>query len=255
MMRFRRAVQRYGDTQAAQTPYARAGQVWDDRLGSARVQAHHWRLMAFASAALSLLLAVGLVWQGQQSQIIPYIVAVDRLGTPTAVGPADRMRTPDATEIGWFLGHFIQDVRGVGLDPVLTRRNWLEAYDFVSPRGAAFLNTQARGSDPFAQQGLRTVTVQLISVIAISPRSYQVRWSETAYAEGSRTGQSEWAAILTILLQPPRTADAVKRNPLGILIDGIDWSEDIDGGDHSATAAPGSQSGPAIPASHMGQSS
>jgi type IV secretion system protein TrbF len=238
MMRFRRPIQRYGDTPVAQTPYARAAEVWDHRIGTARAQAQNWRLMALGSCALSLLLAGGLIWQSRQSRVIPYLVAVDRLGAPSVIGPAEQARNPGALEIGWFLGHFIQDVRGVGLDPVLTRRNWLEAYDFVSPSGAAFLDTQARSLNPFADQGLRTVSVQLLSVIAISPRSYQVRWSETGYVEGNRSGTHQWSAILTILLRPSRTVEGLKRNPLGILIDGIDWSEELPATDRPAHEEP-----------------
>ena len=36
---FRRPIVRYGATPEPETPYQRAGQVWDDRIGSARVQA------------------------------------------------------------------------------------------------------------------------------------------------------------------------------------------------------------------------
>ena len=41
---FRRPSIRYGKTPEPETPYQRAAQVWDDRIGSARVQAHSWRL-------------------------------------------------------------------------------------------------------------------------------------------------------------------------------------------------------------------
>jgi type IV secretion system protein TrbF len=36
---FRRPNIRYGKTPEPETPYQRAGQVWDERIGSARVQA------------------------------------------------------------------------------------------------------------------------------------------------------------------------------------------------------------------------
>src|SRR3982750_3291380 len=52
-MRFKRAVQRYGRTPEPETPYQRAGQVWDARIGSARAQARNWRLMALGGLALS----------------------------------------------------------------------------------------------------------------------------------------------------------------------------------------------------------
>ena len=53
-MLFKRTLQRYGRTDAPVTPYQKAAQLWDERLGSARVQAKNWRLMAFGSLALSI---------------------------------------------------------------------------------------------------------------------------------------------------------------------------------------------------------
>src|SRR3546814_3308322 len=43
---------RYGQTPEPVTPYQKAAQLWDERIGSARVQARNWRLMAFGSLAL-----------------------------------------------------------------------------------------------------------------------------------------------------------------------------------------------------------
>lgn len=78
-MKFRRAVQRYGRTPEPETPYQRAGQVWDERIGSARVQARNWRLMAFGGLLLSTGLSGGLLWQSMQGRVVPYVVEVDRL--------------------------------------------------------------------------------------------------------------------------------------------------------------------------------
>ena len=40
-MIFKRTIQRYGQTPAPDTPWQRAGQLWDERIGSARVQARN----------------------------------------------------------------------------------------------------------------------------------------------------------------------------------------------------------------------
>ena len=50
---FRRPSTHYGKAPEPETPYQRAAQVWDDRIGSARVQARNWRYMAFGSLFLS----------------------------------------------------------------------------------------------------------------------------------------------------------------------------------------------------------
>ena len=52
-MMFKRSLQRYGQTPEAETPYRQAGQLWDDRIGSARVQAQNWRLMSFGCLTLA----------------------------------------------------------------------------------------------------------------------------------------------------------------------------------------------------------
>ena len=63
-MTFKRAGLRYGETPEPVTPYQKAAQVWDERIGSSRVQAHNWRLMALGSLMLSLILAAILLdWQ------------------------------------------------------------------------------------------------------------------------------------------------------------------------------------------------
>lgn len=108
-MKFRRSMQRYGRTPEPETPYQRAGQLWDERIGSARVQAHSWRMMAFGGLALSSALAGGLVWQSMQSRVVPYVVSVDTLGQAVAVAPADARYTPSDPQIAWFLARFILD--------------------------------------------------------------------------------------------------------------------------------------------------
>ena len=80
MALFGRASVRYGRTPEPETPYQRAAQAWDERIGSARVQARNWRLMAFGSLALSMGLAGGLVWQSSHGSIVPWVVQVDKLG-------------------------------------------------------------------------------------------------------------------------------------------------------------------------------
>jgi type IV secretion system protein TrbF len=227
-MKFRRAVQRYGRTPEPETPYQRAGQVWDERIGSARVQARNWRLMALGGLALSGTLAGGLLWQSLQSRVVPYVVEVDRLGEARAVAPAGADYRPTDPQIAWHLGRFVSQVRSVSLDPVLMRRDWLAAYDMVTSRGAKFLGEYARAADPFAGLGQRTVSVQVTSVVRASDRSFQVKWTEAAYERGSLAGTTRWTAILAVVLRPPASADVLRRNPLGLYVDAIDWARELD---------------------------
>lgn len=227
-MKFRRAVQRYGRTPEPVTPYQRAAQAWDDRIGSARVQSRNWRMMAFGGLALSAALSGGLLWQSMQSRVVPYVVAVDRLGEARAVAPAERDYRPTDPQIAWFLGRFITNVRSISLDPVLMQRDWLSAYDFATARGARFLNQYARGADPFSEVGNRTVSVQVTSIVRASDRSFQVKWAESEYDRGNFAGTSHWTAILSVAIRPPATVETLRKNPLGLYVDAIDWSKELE---------------------------
>lgn len=235
-MLFRRAVQRYGRSPIPETPFQRAGQLWDERIGSARVQARSWRLMAFGCLSLTGALSGGLLWQSLQSRVVPYVVEVDKLGEPQAVAPAESGYHPTDPLIASFLSRFVTDVRSVSLDPVLMRQNWLSAYDFTTKHGAVFLGDYARSTDPFGHVGERTTSVQVTSVVRASDRSFQVKWIETAYERGALTGSTHWTGILTVVLNPPSSADMLRRNPLGLYVDAMDWSRELEPG---VTAPPG----------------
>ncbi|QPI71981.1 conjugal transfer protein TrbF [Sphingobium sp. Cam5-1] len=235
-MFFKRSMQRYGRTPPPETPYQRAGQLWDERIGSARVQARNWRLMAFGCLFLTAGTSAGLAWQSLQSRITPYVVEVDRLGEARAVQAADVEYRPTDPQVAWHLSHFITNVRSVSLDPVLMRRDWLEAYDFATRRGAQFLGQYAHSASPFAHVGERTVSVQVTSVVRASDKSFQVKWTETAFERGSEAGTSRWTAILTTVTRPPASADVLRKNPLGIYVDAIDWSRELDAVPTSAAA-------------------
>lgn len=249
-MIFRRSVQRYGTTPEPATPYQRAGQIWDERIGSARVQARNWRLMAFGALLLATGLAAALVWSSGRSRVIPYVVAVDRLGAPVAVGPAEAGHRPGDAEIAWHLSRFIEQVRTVSLDPVLMRRDWLDAYAHATPRGGAFLTAHARAADPFARIGERSVSVQVTSVVRASDRSFQVKWVENAFERGSPAGTSDWTAMLSVDVRPPRDAETLRRNPLGLYVDAIDWSRELDPA--APRASPGRTGPRRVPAGTAG---
>jgi len=224
---FRRPNIRYGKAPEPETPYQRAAQAWDDRIGSARVQAKNWRIAFFGTLMLSGGLAGGLVWQGSRGTIVPWVVEVDKLGEAQAVSPATAGYRPTDPQVAFHLARFIEEVRGIAADPIVVRENWLKAYDFTTDKGALALNDYARTNDPFAQIGKVQVAVDVSSVIRASADSFRVAWTERHYQDGSLAGTERWSAILTIVVQPPRTPDALRKNPLGLFVNAINWSKEL----------------------------
>ena len=224
---FRRASVHYGRTPEPETPYQKAAQVWDERIGSARVQAKNWRLMAFGSLFLSAGLAFGLVWQSATGTIVPWVVQIDRHGESQAIGPAVPDYRPADPQIAWHLARFIEQVRSIPADAVIVRQNWLRAYEYTTDRGALALNDYARANDPFARVGKRQTAVEVSSVIRASPDSFRVAWFERGYENGQLATTERWTAILTIAVQQPRDAERLKQNPLGIYVNAINWSKEL----------------------------
>ncbi len=171
---FRRSATHYGKTPQPETPYQRAAQVWDERIGSARVQARNWRYMAFGSLILAAGFAGALVWQSARGTVVPWVVQVDALGEAQAVAPASADYEPTDPQIAFHLGRFIEQVRSIPADPIIVRQNWLRAYEFTTDRGAAALNDFARANDPFARVGRQQIAVEVSSVIRASPGSFRV---------------------------------------------------------------------------------
>jgi type IV secretion system protein TrbF len=226
---FQRVSVRYGQTPEPVTPYQKAAQVWDERLGSARVQASNWRLAALACIGLSGVLGLTIFTQIARSGVVPYVVEVDRLGEVHAVGPAFEAYQPSDAQIAHFLARFIEDVRSLSIDPVMVRMNWLRAYDFVTDRGAQALNDYARETDPFIKIGTRTVTVEVTSVVRASSDSFEIRWKESTYENGAIAKTERYTGVATTVLKPPTVAETLRKNPLGLYVHSINWSRDLIG--------------------------
>ena len=224
---FRRPSVRYGATPEPETPYQKAGQVWDERIGSARVQAKNWRLAFFAMLTLSSGLASGLVWQSARGTVTPWVVQVDKFGQAQAVAPAAADYRPTDPQIAWHLACFIEEVRSIPADPVVLRRDWLEAYDYVTGKGALALNDYARTNDPFSRVGKAQVSVEVSSVIRASGDSFRIEWVERRYVDNALAATERWSAILTIVVQTPTDADRLKKNPLGIYVHALNWSKEL----------------------------
>ena len=224
---FKRSTTHYGNTPEPETPYQRAAQVWDERIGSARVQARNWRLMAFGCLILSGGFASALVWQSTTGNVVPWVVEVDNLGEAHAVGPAEASFEPSDPQIAFHLARFIEQVRAIPADAIIVRQNWLRAYEFTTDRGALALNDYARANDPFTRVGQSQVSIEVSSVIRASPNSFRVAWTERHYENGQLSATERWTAILTIVIQPPRDAERLRANPLGIYVNAINWSREM----------------------------
>lgn len=156
------------------------------------------------------------------------MVEVDAAGEVRAVGEAATPYEPTDAQIAYHLARFVSGVRSLSTDPIVVRQNWLDAYDYTTDRGAATLNEYARENDPFARIGQNSTAVEVTSVVRASDSSFQLRWIERRYVNGALSETERWTAVLSVVLQPPRNEERLRRNPLGIYVNGLSWSRELD---------------------------
>jgi type IV secretion system protein TrbF len=81
--------------------------------------------------------------------------------------------------------------------------------------------------DPFKLAEKQTVSIQIDSILQLSPSSYQVRWSEQQRdLNGVVIGApGHWEAVLQTQIVPPNSDAAIISNPLGFYVTQISWTE------------------------------
>ncbi|MEO0499476.1 MAG: conjugal transfer protein TrbF, partial [Pseudomonadota bacterium] len=181
--------------------------------------------------ALALVLSVGVIWQAGRSTITPYVVEIDATGEARAIGPAAERYTPTDAQIAHHLARFVINVRAISIDPIVVRQNWLDAYAYATDRAAATLNDYAREADPFAQVGEISVSVDVTNIVRASNNTFEVRWIERRIRNGALEATARFTGLFTIVVEPPRTEERLRVNPLGIYVHGLDWSRDLIAGD------------------------
>ncbi len=208
----------------ASTPYRRAQQEWDARMGSAVLSARAWRRIAFGSVALAGALGAAVTIVALQQRTYVHVVEVDPQGQVMSVRAADADWTASEAQTAYHVGRFVRLVRSLPTDGIVLRENWLEAYRFLTPQAAAQLSEIARTEDPFLSLGRVGRTIHIRSIIARSDHSYEVSWIErSTNATGSNDGEA-YSGVFSVTTRRPRTADEVATNPLGLLITDFSWS-------------------------------
>ena len=192
----------------------------------------NWQLVAFALLGLLALVTIADLRLTASSRVVPYVVQVDRLGQVVTAGAADELKQPDQRLVASELARFVRAIRTVlpaaaaAAEAEMLRRG----YAFVAPEAAAFLNDYFAdpGNDPRVL-GLRlTRQVEVTSVLRVPDSDvWRLQWTETERATqpGGATRTVAWEGYVAVKLVPPRTAETVQDNPLGVTVASVNWTQ------------------------------
>lgn len=212
------------------TPYKKAGQEWDNRMGSALVQAKSWRYGFFAMLLLIVFPSIGgLIYLGKQPKTVPVVVEVHDNGQTSYRGDVSKPMTswqiPDYA-IRYFLMNFVTETRSVSSDPGIIKKNWIDAYNYVTRKGSNTLSLYVQKNDPFVRSARERVSIDFQSINKVTDTSYQIDWKELKWGvQGEPIGETQYRGVFKVVIKPPTTEAGLYANPLGLLIDDMDISE------------------------------
>ena len=240
-------------------PYARGAAAWDERIGSARVQARNWRYIAFAAMLLALVSTAGAVVLGVKKQVATYVVEVDKAGMPGRITLVSEPYRPDTAQVGYFVGEVVRLVRDRPLDPVVMRQQWTRAYQFLAGQAVNAMNEYAandNGLRSLPGQGATARTVEIGSVLQKSEGTFQVRWVETTYSGGVRRSREEYTGLFQVKIMRPRDEADTFKNPIGVYITNFTWGREFSGPvqreDGPSTFSPSAKPSEAGPSTQQG---
>ncbi len=211
--------------------YLNARREWNERYGDHIAQARNWRMVAITASIAAVIAVAGVGYIGAQNKFVPYVVAVDKLGTPAAVGPAVQSVMPDARVVKAQLAAMISNLRTVSGDPVIGKQMVLSAYSMISQGTPAFtlLNEHFTKHSPLELAQTESVSVQITSVLPMSDKTFQIDWTEShrAASAGTLINETRWRAAATVAFNPPGDEAGILRNPLGLFVTDLQWSQQL----------------------------
>jgi type IV secretion system protein TrbF len=218
---------------AVANSYAEGWRAWDERYADLVVGKRNWQLAAGGLLVVSVILAAGIVWLSSHSRYVVYAVQVDKLGYAlTQAQPLTPATAPDVVDRmeRYEVATFIREAREVSSDPQVEQQQLNSLLAHAHGAADRFLDEYYHADtvhNPFQIAQKQTVSVQIDSILQLSSKSYQVRWTEQARdLNGVATGApSHWEAQLQTEIAPPASDAAIVSNPLGFYVNQISWTE------------------------------
>lgn len=213
-----------------ETPYSKAGEVWDKLFGAATVRYKNWRMMACISMVLNIALVCGIAFIGSRSSIVPYIVQVDdKSGAVLSVDRVDARSQANETEIEYFLWNVTRKARTLPKDLVIYKQNWDEVYAYLDQSCANKMNNMAISEDyqtKISNNYTTMLKLKGFNKYSGQNNTYQIRWDETMYdATGKVISNYSMEAFYTIDFVAV-TNENIHLNPLGIQIKDFSISQE-----------------------------
>ena len=226
-----RQPEKFSDTGRTLSPAEQARATIDARIGSVVVQNYNWRRIAIGLLVACIALSIGLTVQSLKSQIIPYVVTVDKsTGEVEKAGAfVSQDYTPQEAEVRYFIGQFIQNARSIQLDPVQQEKMQGKAYAFLTQAAAQKYAAIQRNEGFKEKYATYTVQTKITGIKKIPDTdSYHATWTEEEFNIASGKQEvKKYECVFAVTTIPPKDDQTLLVNPLGLYISDLNFSAEI----------------------------
>src|SRR3954453_4475855 len=158
-------------TTRAENPYVAAKREWNERYGSYIHQARMWQIMAFLSLGLASISTGYALWIRQNTTYQPFVIAIEKLGTPVVAGFPERIEYADRRVIQNLLADFVANFRPATTDGTGLKRN-VERLCGLLITGSNGTNIipnyfRGEGQGPLLRPLTETLSVQVRSIVPL----------------------------------------------------------------------------------------
>ncbi|MFC1098355.1 VirB8/TrbF family protein [Pasteurella multocida] len=218
-----------------ENPYTNARVSYKSNSAKERGNTRMWQVIATLALFITCVITGGYIYERTQSKFVPYVVEVSELGQHITSKIAEKAAPVDARVIKATLAQFINDLRIVTPDTALQKQAIQNVYAHLATDGPAIQKTTNfyanEKTNPFKKAEKSLATVNILSVLPQTEKSWQVTWLEKEYdRKGVELGVIRRTAILQITIKEPTettTEEDIRKNPLGIFIYNYDLSEEL----------------------------
>lgn len=214
---------RSGSKLETESPFVRAGQMWDRRLGTLRTGFRILVGVAAIQGVVILGMGFALLSAVNEKQVEVHFVEINEAGRPVRLAQTSRGWTPTEVMIQRSISDLVGLMRSKPSDPVVQRKQWATAYRFLAGDAIGTMNELGamRASQDLVAQ------VEVASVVRQSDQSIQVNWTEEVIDAGRVVDRQPWTGIFRYTQNTPETREEAFKNPLGIFVTSISWDKDV----------------------------
>jgi type IV secretion system protein VirB5 len=205
-------------------PYLDARREWVERYGDWVNMTKIITIVAVAAIAADVFLAYGLMTESGRTHTVTRIIRVNHLGQAQVVDPVTVSHVPGIA-IRHSLEQWIVHTHEVISDPRAEKHIVDEATAMVTQSAQGPLNHWWKPRNPMRKLQNETVNVQVTSAVPLSPRTYQIQWTQKTYTLSGRLEKvSHWQGVIGYTIIPATTSYAIQHNPLGIYVTHFAWN-------------------------------